>query len=156
MSSFFKIAWDKGLKNKKMPKKFSGIKVLEFDELKSEVDKKNEKFAYNIVSNFLNGNAYIFKNSFDVSFINSLKEKVINFWKNNPDTYHEMKEGCPDFHRVITPDKALKYYLSQWKPEVPIFVFKKFGSAYRNIIGIYTKNIEQISMKNLIRTVDDL
>ena len=52
--------------------------------------------------------------------------------------------------------KAVKYYLSQWKPEVPIFVFKKFGSAYRNIIGIYTKNIEQISMKNLIRTVDDL
>ena len=52
--------------------------------------------------------------------------------------------------------KALKYYLSQWKPEVPIFVFKKFGSAYRNIIGIYTKNIEQISMNNLIRTVDDL
>ena len=52
--------------------------------------------------------------------------------------------------------KALKYYLSQWKPEVPIFVFKKFGSAYKNIIGIYSKNIEQISMENLIRTVDDL
>lgn len=52
--------------------------------------------------------------------------------------------------------KALKYYLSQWKPEVPIFVFKKFGSAYKNIIGIYSKNIEQVSMENLIRTVDDL
>ena len=52
--------------------------------------------------------------------------------------------------------KALKYYLSQWKPEVPIFVFKKFGSAYKNIIGIYSKNIEHISMENLIRTVDDL
>ena len=52
--------------------------------------------------------------------------------------------------------KALKYYLSQWKPEVPIFVFKKFGSAYKNIIGIYSKNIEQVSMENLIRTIDDL
>ena len=52
--------------------------------------------------------------------------------------------------------KALKYYLSQWKPEVPIFVFKKFGSAYKNIIALYTKNIEQISMENLIRNVNDL
>ena len=52
--------------------------------------------------------------------------------------------------------KALKYYLSQWKPDVPIFAFKKFGSAYKNIIGLYTKNIEQISMENLIRSVNDL
>ena len=45
MNSFFKIAWDKGLENKKMPSKFSGIEVLEFDDLKSEIDNKNDKFS---------------------------------------------------------------------------------------------------------------
>ena len=34
---------------------------------------------------------------------------IINFWKNNPDTYFKMVEGCPDYHRVITPELAKNY-----------------------------------------------
>ena len=111
MNSLFKEAWDNELKKNQMPTKFSGVEFVHYDELKSEIDKKTKKFATKMISNFLNGKVYIIKNSFEPNFVYDLKKKVVNFWNNNPDTYYEMKEGCPDFHRVITPDKATKYSL---------------------------------------------
>ena len=111
MDSIFKEAWDNELKKNQMPTKFSGVEFVHYDELKSEIDKKTKKFATKMISNFLNGKVYIIKNSFEPNFVYDLKKKVVNFWNNNPDTYYEMKEGCPDFHRVITPDKATKYSL---------------------------------------------
>ena len=149
MNSFFKIAWDKGLENKKMPSKFSGIEVLEFDDLKSEIDNKNEKFANKVVSNFLNGKVYIFKNSFKLNFIDSLKKKVINFWKNNPDTYHEMKEGCSDFHRIITPDKALKYSLGAVRHSTYFFPWNQELGNYMEEIYKRWRYMKYIAGLNL-------
>lgn len=111
MNSIFKEAWELGLKKNKMPSKFTGIEFVNYDELKFEIDKKTEKFANKMVSNFLNGKVYIIKNSFETNFVKDLKQKVINFWNSNPDSYFEMKEGCPDFHRIVTPDRASKYSL---------------------------------------------
>ena len=28
-------------------------------------------------------------------FVKFIKSKTLEFWKNNPNTFHEMKEGCP-------------------------------------------------------------
>ena len=39
----------------------------------------------------------------------SLMLKKINFLKNNPNTFHKMLEGCPDYHRIITPEIAKNY-----------------------------------------------
>lgn len=103
------------------------------------------------------GNFYIL---FDFSQLSILPPTYIRDWVSLFQYNNNINVGkIPGSMMIIKTGilrKALKYYLSQWKPEVPIFVFKKFGSAYKNIIGIYSKNIEQISMENLIRTVDDL
>ena len=103
------------------------------------------------------GNFYIL---FDFSDLSILPPTYIRDWislfQYNDNINVDKIPGSMIIIKTGILRKALKYYLSQWKPEVPIFVFKKFGSAYKNIIALYTKNIEQISMENLIRNVNDL
>ena len=107
--------------------------------------------------NTIPGNFYIL---FDFSHLTILPPTYIKDWVSLFQYNDNINVGkIPGSMMIIKTGilrKALKYYLSQWKPDVPIFAFKKFGSAYKNIIGMYTKNIEQISMENLIRSVNDL
>ena len=51
----------------------------------------------------------IIKKAFSEDFVQEIKSKVKKFWLENPDAYHEMREDCPDYHRIITPEKAKNY-----------------------------------------------
>ena len=82
---------------------------ISYDEFKSLSDKFESEKANKFIKNFIDGKVIIVKKAFTDNFVNEIKSKVKNYWKEYPESYHEMREGCPDFHRVITPEKAKNY-----------------------------------------------
>ena len=120
MNSDFKEIWKNLLKIKKMPSKYTGVKEISYNEFKKLKDEPNLKNTENLINDFLNGKVLIVKNVFDVELVKYIKKQVVNFWKNNPNTYFKLVEKCPDFHRVIPPDLAKNYSV------VPYFLLLPF------------------------------
>ena len=111
MNSKFKKIWQEALNDKKLPSKFSGVFEIDYNEFKNLKDNFDQKKAENLVKEFMSGKILIVKEAFEKSFVKEIKDKIKVYWKNNPDTFHKMIEGCPDFHRIITPEKAKNYAL---------------------------------------------
>ena len=109
MTSKYKIIWDDLLQVKKLPSRCSGVIEISYDEFKFLSDKFNHDTATKFVSHFLDGKVLIIKKAFSEDFVQEIKSKVKKFWLDNPDAYHEMREDCPDYHRIITPEKAKNY-----------------------------------------------
>lgn len=107
--SNFKLIWKDLLKTRKLPSAFTGIKTLDYQEFKLLKDKFDFKKSQDLVESLLDGKLLLVKNAFDEKLVKSIKKKVINFWKTNPDSFHEMRENCPDYHRIITPEIAKNY-----------------------------------------------
>ena len=85
--------------------------------------------------NTIPGNFYIL---FDFSDLSILPPTYIRDWislfQYNDNINVDKIPGSMMIIKTGILRKALKYYLSQWKPDVPIFAFKKFGSADAKII----------------------
>jgi hypothetical protein len=109
MVSKYKKIWDDLLKVKKLPNRCSGVIEISYKKFKSLSDKFNDDTAKEFVSNFLDGKVIIVKKAFPEKFVREIKSKVKKYWIENPETFHEMREDCPDFHRIITPEKAKNY-----------------------------------------------
>ena len=108
MSSFTSI-WNKFLRDRKMPQYYTGIETIDYEELKNLKSNFEYKKAEDLIDKILNGKLLLVKNAFKKDFVKFIKSKTLEFWKNNPNTFHEMKEGCPDYHRTITPEIAKNY-----------------------------------------------
>ena len=97
------------LVEKKLPNRCSGVIEISYDEFKSLSDKFDQEKATQFIKNFLDGKLVLVKKAFSENFVNEIKIKVKKYWIENPEAFHEMREGCPDFHRIITPEKAKNY-----------------------------------------------
>jgi hypothetical protein len=109
MASKYSKIWNDLLKVKKLPNRCSGVIEISYKKFKSLSDKFNYDTANEFVSNFLDGKVIIVKKAFSENFVQEIKTKVKKYWIENPETFHEMRENCPDFHRIITPEKAKNY-----------------------------------------------
>ncbi len=109
MTLAFKKIWDKELKLNGYPDKFAGTLKISYEELKKYKEEYNQEKAADLVKKLVKGYVLIVKEAFSDQLVNEIKKKTINFWKNNPSTFHKMVEGCPDYHRVITPETAKNY-----------------------------------------------
>lgn len=109
MSSKFKPIWKNFLEHKKMPSRFSGILKMTYNELKSLRSEFDQNMSKKIIEQLINGKVLIVKEAFSKKDVSDIKKKIINFWKTQPDSFHKMLEGCPDFHRVISPRIAKNY-----------------------------------------------
>lgn len=113
--NIYKECWKKYLKDTEMPTYFTGIKKVYYNEFKEKISDDNEHFADEIIKELIAGKVILIKNAYSKEFVSNLKKEVMNFWKNNPDTFYKMKEGCKDFHRIITPEKAKNYSIGAVK-----------------------------------------
>ena len=132
---------------------FINIKGITPKREQWEECKKNIKRFWDTIP----GNFYIL---FDFSHLTILPPTYIKDWVSLFQYNDNINVGkIPGSMMIIKTGilrKALKFYLYQWKPNVPIFAFKKFGTAYKNIIDMYTQNMRDISLENLIESADDL
>mgnify|MGYP001320656509 CR=1 FL=1 len=108
MNAYKKI-WNENIKKYKMPSFYNGCTVINFSEFQKAIDEDDMLFSKKIIEDLISGNVILVKSAFSKDFVDNLKKNVKNFWKTNPDSFHKMTEGCPDFHRMITPEKAKNY-----------------------------------------------
>jgi len=109
MSSKFKKIWENNLKGRDLPDKCSGTIKIHYSDLEKLCYDFDEAKADNLIKELISGKVLIVKEAYKNKEVSEIKQKIINFWKKNPSTYHKMIEGCPDFHRVITPEVAKQY-----------------------------------------------
>ena len=107
--SKYEEIWKEFLKERKLPNRCSGVSVISYNEFKDLRDKFDLNKAKELVSNLIDGKVLLVKGAYSKNEVNDIKSKVMKFWKENPDTHYKMLEGCPDFHRNVTPQKT-KYY----------------------------------------------
>jgi len=109
MPSKYKTLWEEELKNKKFPDRYTGLLKIDYEELKNLKNSFNKEKGKLLIKELIDGKVLLVKNAFSKELVLEIKNKTIQFWKNNPNTFQKMVEGCPDFHRIITPDVAKNY-----------------------------------------------
>ena len=100
----------KQIKNEfKEPRNVKNIKELNFSELKEKVLKNDVKFMENFIYDiYVNKVAYILKSAISRSIKETVFKIVEKFSKEKP-SFHKMKDGCPNFHRIIDETIAKNY-----------------------------------------------
>ncbi len=109
MSSKYKILWENELKKKNFPNRYTGLVTIDYDEFKNLKNNFNERKGENLIKELVDGKVLLVKNAFSEELVKLIKKKTIQFWKKNPNTFHQMIEACPDYHRIITPEVAKNY-----------------------------------------------
>lgn len=109
-----------------MPTKMRSLNVIGFEELEMSVINNDEEFAEKLFNSLWAGDVYIVKNAFSPDWVNKLKADTIELFKETESTFHKMKEGVPNFHRVIDESVSKNYaisaikhsaYFFPWNPE---------------------------------------
>ena len=124
--------------NKKSPNELRNVKKIKFESFLKKI--KSNKESIKIINNLYHGDIYLIRNTISKKFISELKRYLVNKAKNNPSSFHKIKEGCPNFNRIIEK-KHKKYsvssfrhafYFFRWNKE-KIKIFKNFDKIWDKI-----------------------
>jgi len=109
MENKFLSRWLQLEANEKQPRYMNNLIEIEFDELRAKVLAQETDFVNYLVDSLWSGDIYLVKRAFTRDWVASLKDKVIDYFDSEPESFHSILENCPDFHRKIDPDIAKKY-----------------------------------------------
>lgn len=115
VENLYKKEWE-SLENEATQPRFLG-KVISFpfSEFSQKVLAQEPGFVRSIVESMYSGDVYILKNAFPAEFMRSLIATLHEHGRQSPSEFYKMLDGCPDFHRIITPELASNYALRQIK-----------------------------------------
>ena len=97
----FKNMWDKLETKHSLPKRANKLKTMQYHDFERLVNEENTDFVEEITTSLMSGDLYILKGAYSNDFMEKLKIKTFDYFKNKPSEFHKMLEGCPDFHRKI-------------------------------------------------------
>jgi len=125
-------------KDKKFPSDLRNVKEIKFKDFKKKI--KDKKKSQIIINNLFKGDTYLIRNTISKKIINDLKKYLILISKSDSSSFHKIKEGCPNFNRIINK-KHKKYtvtssrhvfYFFRWNKE-KFNIFKKFDVIWDKI-----------------------
>ena len=61
----------------------------------------SKKESIKIINNLYQGDVYLIRNTISKKFILDLKKYLIDKAKIDPSSFYKIKEGCPNFNRII-------------------------------------------------------
>ena len=104
--------WDYLEQKYPRPRYVGKVKYMEFKDLKKAVNSKNEKYLKKIIKNmYVKREAYILRNSATKGLKETVLDIANHYKKTRKTSFHKMKDGTPNFHRVIDKDITKKYSL---------------------------------------------
>ena len=103
--SFYKKYWQE-LGDKPQPHYLRNIISIDANEFADMVHSASKKDARNLAESINSGDAYVLKSAVDEDRIEDIKTKVFNWSKGLPSEYHEMRDGCPDYHCINDKPKG--------------------------------------------------
>ena len=124
--------------NQKYPNELRNLKKINFKNFLNKINSKEESIK--IINNLYQGDVYLIRNTIGKKFISELKRYLVDKAKNDPSSFHKIKEGCPNFNRIIKK-KHKKYsvssfrhafYFFRWNKE-KVKIFKNFDIIWDKI-----------------------
>lgn len=103
--------WTKLEKSKKPPKFVKKINLIEFQDLKKSIDKKNEFYTKNLIRKMYAGEAFIVRNAAKKTLRDTVISLAKHYDKKQKSSFHKMLDGTPNFHRIIDKKITKKYSL---------------------------------------------
>ena len=107
--------WKESINKYGSPIYFNEIDEIDFKTLAAKIKINDYEFSKSIIESLCKGNFILIKNAFSNEFVKNLKEEVKKFWKNNPESFSKIIDGCKDFHRSINPEIAKNYSVNAVK-----------------------------------------
>lgn len=104
-----------------MPTRMRHLKTIQFSELEQLVETREEEACRGLFESLWEGDVYIIKNAFDPDWVKKLKENTTDFFRQTKSTFFKMKEGVPNFHRVIDETVSKNYSISAIKHSAYFF-----------------------------------
>ena len=124
-NNIYKKIWDEKERIDKLPKFYNKIIEIDYKEFKEKVYNSSKKEANNIVDSLLSGDIYILKAAFSRTYVEKIKVRTIENWKNLKSEFHKIYEGCPNFYRNIDTSLSDKYAFKQVKRTQYFFPWNK-------------------------------
>lgn len=91
------------------PTRLRDVHVVRADAMARGVVSNESTFAQLIASNLAVGDVYIIRGVFEREQMRSLQQRCAAWMAARPSAFHQMVEGCPDFHRIIDLEAGRKY-----------------------------------------------
>jgi|TARA_B110001452_G_C15163483_1_gene404612 hypothetical protein len=125
-------------KNLRPPKHLRQVKILTYKNFNKIIVQKNLRLIKKIIKDLYLGDVYIIRNSIPPSFLENLKNKLLNWSKKEKSKFHKINKKCPNFWRNIDKKNSKKYsinslrktyYFFRWNKS-PIKVWEKFNKPW--------------------------
>ena len=91
------------------PKHLRLLRSIKWDDFEASVIKGDEEFIKMLVGSLISGDAWILKGAFSLEFIKEMKERCLTWCASRPESFHQILDGVPDFHRAVTFELSKKY-----------------------------------------------
>ena len=164
----FKETWKYMEKSIAYPSRARNILFFEFDEFAKNVNEEKKDFTKKIVNSLMEGDFFILKKAYSKKFMDELKFKTYDYFKDKPSEFYKMLEGSPDFHRKIDLETGKKYsfrsckhsfYFYPWNRD-PLNLFAPIYNRWRvikKLMGLeqtaYEKNTPKDGVIDRIQVV---
>ena len=164
----FSTYWKNLENSQNPPTRVNKIIIEDFDKFKHEIIHEKEGFVKKITNSLYNGDVYLLKNSFSKNFLDDLKTKCYEHFRDIPSNFYKMKQGCPDFHRIIDLDVGKKYsfkvckhsfFFYHWNND-PLKIFPEIYDRWRvikKLMGLdmyqYEKNLPKDGIVDRVQVV---
>ncbi len=91
------------------PDSLRGIVKIDYDDLSQSIDSEQFDSLSTLVENMYAGDLVVIKDALGPDFLKTIQEKLIAYSNTEPESFHQIKESCPNFHRIIDEENAKKY-----------------------------------------------
>ncbi|MBT5869718.1 MAG: hypothetical protein HOH38_12845 [Nitrospinaceae bacterium] len=113
--NLFKTEWERLERDVPQPRYLRNVHVDSFESFQQSVLNPEPQFVKSVVDSLYSGDVFILKNAFNPEFMVQLVNTMYEHGEQSESSFHKMLDGCPDFHRKITPELAKNYALRQIK-----------------------------------------
>ena len=139
--------WDYLEQKYPCPKYVGKVNCMEFKDLKKAIDGKNENYIKKLIKNmYVKKEAYILRNSGAKKLKKIIMDLANHYKKTRKTNFYKMKDGTPNFHRVIDRNITKKYNLFAIRHSFyffrinmirPIIITRSFDNIYLVFIWIF-------------------
>lgn len=105
----WKNEWGRAEASRPVPDRLHHIQVMDWSVFESSVASGDLTFVREFVQSLSRGAAWIFKGAFPDDFVRHIREATAAWERSRPESFHKMLDGCPDFHRQISPEVSKLY-----------------------------------------------
>lgn len=112
----------------------------------SEEMLNNPTLIQEMRNNILNNDGYIVRNMVDPALLDKIRDYLISVGRGSLPSYHHLKQGCPDFHRIHQFDQR-----SYVKGLMHQFMFHPWN---QNIFDLFSIMKPIYNLKNLLSNLD--